>query len=175
MNISKIEGSLQQGRFFTGYWMIFIYISLAIMLLLPAITILMLIITLTVGMEWNAEMIGALIGCNIFVGFIIVIFARIIVRDKKLKHKVNIWLEDAVQIKAYSKTIDFVQLGIQPKQFKIQVSFTVNEKNYSRVSAGKMFGGGPEGYHKIWAYYADREINILYSEKYDQVLILKNN
>lgn len=89
MNISKIEASLKHGRLFTGKWMAFIYFSLSIMLLLPTITILMLILTFTIGMEWDGVMICALIGCNIFVGLISTVFIICIVRNKKLRQKHN--------------------------------------------------------------------------------------
>lgn len=175
MNISKIVGSLAYGRLFSGKWMSFFYIILVSMLIFPAITIITLIITFTVGFEWPGEMVGFFIGCNIYAGLLIAVYVSIIVRNKKLRKKIIIWLEDAIQVKAHAKIIDSVRLGIQPKQAKIKIDFKIDGKKYSRISSGKMPGGGPEGYHKIWANYADREINILYSSKYDQVLILKDN
>ena len=174
MKITQIEGSLQYGRLFTGPWISFIYISLVLMLILPMITILMLIITFAIGMQWSSMMIGSLIGSNIFVGIIIAILICVLVRNKKLRKEVDLWLQNAVQVKAYSKLIDSVQLGIQPKQAKIQVEFIINGQKLRRISAGKMFGSKHEGYHKIWVYYANRKIDIMYSEKFDQVLILKD-
>lgn len=175
MNITNIEASLKHGRLFTGKWIIILRFGLGVGLLFPFLTILMLIITLTIGMDWTYEMIFSMIGGNIFGLCILLVYILCIVRNEKLKQKISLWLENSVQVKAYSRSIGSVRLGIQPKQVKIQVDFMIDGKQYSRVSAGKMLGGGPEGYHKIWAYYADREIDILYSEKYDEVLILKDN
>ena len=31
-----------------------------------------------------------------------------------------------------------------------------------------------KGYHSIWSKYANKELRILYSPKYDQVMILKD-
>ena len=57
---------------------------------------------------------------------------------------------------------------------KIQVAFEFNGQKYSHLS-----GDNPnkieKGYERIWVKYADREINILYSPTYDQVLILKDD
>ena len=46
-------------------------------------------------------------------------------------------------------------------------------EKYSGGENGERFA--ERGYFNILAHYVDREINILYSPKYDQVLILKEN
>ncbi len=176
MDISNIDASLEYGRFFTGGWVKFMYFSLIVASLLPLITIFMIVITLTIGMNWDNDMIIALIGCNIFGIPLAVVFIYFIVRNDKLKKKITSYVEDAIEIKAASNTIDRIcTLGQFFDGVKIQISFVIDKKRYVRTS------GTTEnekklrnGYHKIFSRYTDREINILYSPKHDQVLILKD-
>lgn len=42
-----------------------------------------------------------------------------------------------------------------------------------RESTARVYGGG-EGYVGCFNKYADREVNILYSPKFDEVMILKD-
>lgn len=175
MNLSRIDASLTQGKLFTGAWIAFIYVWLAACLALPLITILMLIMTFTVGLEWNGLMIFALVFGNIFLGLIAIVPILVIVRNNKLKRKINLWLLDAVQVKARSQTVDSFRIGFWPKRVRIRVEFKLNGKKYSFLSADKMLGDSSDGYNRIWARYCDREIDILFSPEYGEVLILKDN
>ena len=176
MDISNIDASLEYGRFFTGIWVKFMYFSLIIALLFPLITIFMIVITFTVGMKWDSDMLMALIGCNIFGISLAVVFIYFIVRNDKLKKKIVAYVEDAIEIKAVSKTIDRLwALGQFFDGAKIQVSFVIDKKRYVRTSGtAEKEKKLRNGYHKIFSKYTDREINILYSPKYDQVFILKD-
>lgn len=165
---------MQYGRVLTKSWQIVVYCCLFFSVLVPLIFLIVFILSLVERYIWNSEDIFLLLlGMLLFFSFSMVCIL-IIRNSNRIKRKIMLWEKDAVITKAYSEKIDEVRLGIQQKQVKIKVEFIINGQKYSRVSAGKMIGGGPEGYHKIWAYYADREINIMYSPRYDQVLILKD-
>jgi len=170
MKMSKIAASLSHGNFIAGKKMALLCFALIISLLSPLITIIMLIIP---GVEWDRQIIITLSICNImFISFFTVL-VFIMVKNNKLKKKIIIWLEDAIEVRAYSRKTGENRLGIQPKATKIQVSFKVADTNIIRDSTGKVFGGC-EGYLGTYTKYADRKINILYSQKHDQILILKD-
>jgi hypothetical protein len=168
MQILNIEASLSQGNLVAGRKLGLLYFVLATSLFIPQITIILLF----ASVEWDIQMIFSLVTANIMslLFFAFLVFA--IVKNNEHKKKVLLWLEDAIEVNAYSKNIGENRLGIQPKAVKIQVKFKINNKVYTRESTAKVFGGW-EGYLGVYKKYADKEIKILYSQKHDQVLILK--
>jgi len=121
------------------------------------------------GMDWNEDMVIALIGGNMFCVFYASVFLYAIVSNNKLNKKITLWLEDAIQLRAFTMRLDTISLKYKP--YQLQVNFEFDGKIYQRISAP---GNIIKGYHKIFKKYADRYINILYSPKYDEVLILKD-
>lgn len=98
-----------------------------------------------------------------------------ILKNERKRREVNLWLKDAIEVEAYSKSIGKKQLGIF-ECVRIQVDFYINGIHYSRVSDSniykeKSFEGG---YYYLWSKYSNRKIRILYSPKYDQVMVLKD-
>lgn len=62
------------------------------------------------------------------------------------------------------------------KEQKIVLRFRYAGRRVEKYSGGENGERFAErGYFNILAHYVDREINILYSPKYDQVLILKED
>ena len=99
-----------------------------------------------------------------------------ILANERIRKEILLWLEDAIETTAYAKKVSVCNLHIIVPSVKIQVDFEIDGKQYSRCSEGKLLGSRAlEGHHEIWAQYADRQINILYSHKYDQVLVLKDD
>lgn len=102
------------------------------------------------------------------------LFIYLCIRGQKQRKTVLSWLEDAVELKAVTKEISR-QLGeIIVPCVKIQVDFYYGDKLHRQFSDGKRdrFDDWP-GYLALWKKYADREIDILYSPKYDEVMVLK--
>lgn len=168
MQISNIDTTLNYGHLNTGKKQGSLYFSLVSMLLLPLLTILMLIIQVM----WDSQMIFTMVVGDIMTLSFFAVFVYIIVKNNILKKKILLWLDDAVEIKAYSKKTDEYWLGLGIAT-KIQVKFVVADKTYIKESTAKTFGGR-KGYLGCYSKYADREIRILYSPKYDEVLILKD-
>ncbi|MDE6557492.1 MAG: hypothetical protein K2K39_00135 [Clostridia bacterium] len=104
------------------------------------------------------------------------VFLAANIRNSRSRKEIIVWLEDAVELEAYSTSIADIDSGVSQTMARIQVEFEFNGERLSRVSEGRMIGekDSPDGYHVIWTDYADRKIKILYSPKYDQVLVLKD-
>lgn len=170
INISDIDVSLSQGQLYR----IIHFIILWFAFISSSLLIIMGIVSLVIScIEWDSEIFIAGIIC-IFMGIcFLIVITHCLIKDKKIKRKVVIWLEDAKELKAYSKKIDEHRLGMQPKSTKIQIDFTLNNNRYKIESTYKVFGGY-EGSVSCFNKYADRDVNILYSPKYNEVLILKD-
>lgn len=167
--ISKIDASLSQGNFITGKKAIFLYLMFVVALSFPLLSV----IVLFFPSDLDYTIIFALIGGNIMFLALFTVLVYICIKNSRLKQKIIVWLEDAIEIKAYSKKIGENRLGFQPKATKIQIVFKFADQTYVRDSAGKVFGGW-QGYLGTYTKYADREIRILYSPKYDEILILRD-
>jgi len=170
MQISNVGASLSQGKFLDKKQLYILYLGMIAFLLFPLITIIMQFIP---QIEWDSQIIITMVGSDMMFLFFLSIYAFVLKKNNQLRKKIIIWLEDAIEINAYSKKIGENRLGFQPKAVKIQVTFMLNGKTYIRESTVKVFGG-EKGYLGTYKKYADREIRILYSPKYDEVLILKD-
>lgn len=172
VKLSTIEGSLKHGRLWIGEWTLACYLSICISFITSTI------LSIFFPQEYKLDLIGtifAIVGMNLVSAFISILFIFILIKNHKHKKRILLWLKDVVEIETYSKKIDsYWNPASVISHIKIQVDFKFNEKIISKTSAGKVIGITGEGYHKIWAKYADRKINILYSPKYDEVLILKD-
>ncbi len=62
---------------------------------------------------------------------------------------------------------------MQPKATKIRIDFYCNDAAFRKESTVKVFGG-QSGYVGCFNNYADKEVNILYSPQYDEVMIIKD-
>jgi len=142
------------------------------MLLFPILSIIVFVIMIITA-EWNIQIIITFILADTLSILFFALFILIKIKNNKLKEKIIIWLEDAIEVKAYSKKIGENRLGFQPKATKIQVKFKINGKSYIKDSTAKVLGSWA-GYLGTFNKYADREINVLYSLKYDEVLIMKD-
>lgn len=169
MHISNIDISMSLGQLlWKKQWKALIFFLIAPSLL-PILTIIMLFFPIT----WDIQITFVLIGLNIIFLLILIVPINIIVNDRKNKKRIELWLEDAIETKAYSIKTGENKLLFLPKGITIQVRFNINNRNYIRDSTVKVFGGG-KAYLTSFKKYADREINILYSPRYDEVLILKD-
>ena len=139
------------------------------------VTILILIVPFIVpGVEFESIVIFVVVSGNILFVSLMSVAIYIKVKNDRLKKKILLWLEDAIETIAYSKKIGENRVGLPPKATKIRVRFAINGVTYKRESTAKIVGG-QRGYLGTYNKYANREIRILYSPKYDEVLILKDN
>lgn len=116
--------------------------------------------------------------------FFLLICLIFLIKNEKMRNKILLWLQDAVELEAHCETLlsDYgnplldTVFPSPPVRVKIRVKFKYNGKHYSKDSGYKNKNGEfKNDYQKIWVKYADKSINILYSPKYDEVIVLKNN
>lgn len=168
--LSDIDVSLSQGQLYHTKHLIVLWLAF----ISSSLLIIMGIISLVLScIKWDKKIfiVGVLCMLIGIMFFIISIFC--LVKDNKAKRRIAIWLEDAVELKAHSQKINERRLGIQLKATKIQVNFTLNNDCYIVESTYKVFGGY-EGCVGCFNKYANRDVNILYSAKYNEVMILKD-
>ena len=167
-----IVASLKHGRVITGRrWRIgsaCFWIILTCVAIMFLITIAMIILML-VENDWENEIAYTLIGGSIFLSLMCGLTLLLIRENKRRLNEISLWVQDVVELKAISKDMTFVSREYKPHQ--IQVDFEYKGQKYQKLSTP---GNLRTGYHKIFTKYADREIKILYSPKYDEVLITKD-
>ena len=169
MEITDVDVSLSHGQYFRKR-LIMVYIGFAVCCLFPILTVVMLVIP---QMEWDALFLGTMICGNIGSMLFLGVLFYVKIKNDRLANMIKLWLEDAVEVKAYSKKIDEKRFGFQPVATKIQVSFTLDNRTYKIDSTYNVFGGY-KGYVGCFNKYADREVKIMYSPKYNEVMILKD-
>lgn len=165
MKLSDIDASLEYGWNYSKKLMVWIYICFFMGILFP-------LISLGVFFTEPAsdDDIILVIAMNIVGGVVLVFFGALLLYKMLLNKKMKEWITDAIEMHAYAQKLDDRRLIL--KATKIQVKFCLQKKWYTKVSGnGKWYR---QGYSTIFTKYADRKINILYSPKYDQVMILKD-
>ncbi len=168
MDVFDIDISLTLGQLIYGrkWWWIIALFALASML--PVCTLIMLFTPI----NFTVEIIFCLVGGNIISLCILIFAVYLVVKDFIIKSKVKMWLNDAVVLKAYSIKTSEYKSFLFPSACTIDVKFSFNGINRIKSSSVKTFGG-KISYLTTFEKYADREIDIAYSAKFDEVLIIK--
>ncbi len=173
MQLSKIEATLEEGRFLSGKLLVLIKIFTGLELF-AGIFSLFTLVTYTEKFDfYDVAGIGGFIvfwGCGI--GLI-----HLLNRNKKLGIKIIEYLKDAVVVRA--TVVDNSTLSLSERFYngiKIKIRFTYNNKIYIYES------GNPNkvkkrmnGYDKVFRRYVNKSINVLYSPKYSQIIFFKLN
>ena len=182
--LTRINASLKYGKYFTGKFLTFYYSAFIFELFIFILTIILIILA-----PFNFEIYDFLmpisVGCLIgLIGTLGMLY--IILKNARLTKRIKEWLKDAVEIDAYCKYIDNFKVMGQPTQIKIQVEFKYNGKKIKKLSGDERYNEGNSsmnlinkystktGYDWFFKKFADRQIKILYSPKYDQVLLLND-
>ena len=98
----------------------------------------------------------------------------------KIKNKIKLWKQDAILLKAKSKIVAEQWVPsygiIGSKVAKISVTFKYEGKRIKMVSGEqgeKDLFHSKAGFDELFKEYGDREIDILYSPRFNQVMILE--
>ncbi|MCL2370091.1 MAG: hypothetical protein FWC80_02545 [Firmicutes bacterium] len=128
-----------------------------------------------------------IITISISVGIVLSIIVCFIIwgirREIKFNKKVSLWLQDAVELKAYSRKansnpdfgypffINFFLLifyAIFGVPIEIELILFYNGKKQVKASGPKRY----DKYRRVFQKYSDRIVSVLYSPTYDEVLLL---
>ena len=167
MSIKDIKATLKYGKFIFGKKMIVLYIATISPLLMPFSSILAIFLIAFNVFSLDKDMIFPIIYGNIFCVSVSLISLFYIFRYKKINAEVKKWLEDAVLIKA-----DIFRLDSHPNDFKpyqIEVVFFIDGKKKVKISDK---GNAIIGYNKWLLRFAGNNCQILYSRKFDQVMLV---
>lgn len=165
-NKQKIKSSLTYGKVFWGTEKFILYALLFVPMLFPLLTVLILYMA-SIGEIVLTDKITIIIFGNVFSIFLFSIILWRLIYNNKLTKKIKNWLQDAIYIKATARRLDLISTRYKP--YQIEVEFFYNNKKLRHISrAGNWF----LGYYKFFAE-SNKIINILYSPKYNEVIILK--
>lgn len=179
-DLTKIKFLLNNGKFDgdsrTKVILIYVaFVCLCVGLIVLSIT--MLSIEQVKEPRMIGEFIGIIIGIIFAFSLLPIIWLILVIRNERLRFKIFIWLEDAIELTAYAKCIG-TKYWIGIPLIKLQIEFNINGIKYVRTSEEEKRGlidkGRPIGYFSGISEFANKEIRILYSQKYDQVMILKD-
>ncbi len=164
----KIYASLEFGRLVFGPKLLLLYIALAVCLLIPLATIGIIITYFCGDMDLTKNIIILLIFINLIMILCIVLNAITINRKKKINRFIIEVLKDGIKISARAEQLDVNNKNYKP--YRILVTFEYNGQIKQKLSNS---GNIALGYNKYFLTYCGHPFNILYSPKYDHVLILK--
>ena len=171
LKVSDIDASLNYGKIHIGKgWT-------ATLILLLVLSILMMVVA-TIGIfdrTYDSSSKFMIIFGYIFGGFMLLVTLLMYLYLRRGQKRAARWLEDAVLIEAKSTLLGTRAEVRFPAFFAeaawIRVSFYYNGVKYTRESSHK----GEKLYLAVYRKYADRNIMIAYSPKYDQVMLVKDN
>lgn len=113
-------------------------------------------------------------GCCIAVLFLVTANIYLIVRNEKIRTNILNWLEDAVELRAFAQMVNVEHVSFLFPRAKLQVTFTFDGKHYKKTSGRNREGKTRSGYQNYWMKFNNKNIRILYSPKYDQVILLQD-
>lgn len=173
---SEIVGLLRSGPFWGTQFkkILTVYLLLvAFFLFIMSVGIWMFSVSQMEDPQPIAQFVVLIVFWILIVSLMPVILLIFIVKNEKKRKQVQLWLEDAVEVQAESKEIGRIcQLGVLPC-VKLQIDFDIDGVHYRRFSESVSPKGEAGGYYYIWRKYANQKLNILYSKKFDEVMVLK--
>lgn len=115
---------------------------------------------------FSERIIFIVIGGIVMMSAPIALFIVYLINEKR-KKEIRLWLNDAVELCAHSTKIR--TKGVILPAYQIRIEFGYDGKRYKKFS-----GGINEGCDRVWSNYLDKQISILYSPSYDEVMVLKS-
>ncbi len=161
----QVESTLRYGRNMPLH----IVITGILAILLSCIMLILLIVFIIIDRELSLLLALffpsiAIVGCSIFMEYIV-----------RAKKAIALWKEDAVELEGYCIRAKNSKVKINGA-IQISITFKYGEKNITRISGyreGKEDFNCNIGYAKWFKRYDNKYVKILYSPRYDEVMILK--
>ena len=171
MNLSDIDATLEGGRFFSGALKGFLIFTITILLLIVVIIAIAFscgIVTLELY-----QTILLLVLSTLLLGGAAACLLYFLCQNRKTEILIKEYLKDAVRLKASVTDMSDSLVHRIYSGIKIQISFRYNDIDYVRQSGKKDGKKADNGYDKVFIKYANKEVPILFSPNYEQVLFLK--
>ena len=167
-DINNIEATLKYGQTLTSvkFRIGKFFSTMSIVL---SIILLFIVGIYLCSAELTKVEIGIVCGAVVFCLIVTIIVTYCYNRAQKRYLEIEKWLQDAIECRASIKGIDVEDKKYQP--YQIEVEFDYKGKKMKKVS--NRFNLILDGYPKVFARYHNKNVNILYSEKYDEAMILK--
>lgn len=168
IGVEDIDASLKYGQVFSGK----IWGSAVVLLSIASVFMGLVVIIIPItSIEYRRDII--FIVCGSFL-FIFLVLSTVIMQMffNKGKKKATLWLEDAIVLEAYAKSVGqtlHVRNMIARTATAVEVSFEYDDKRCVRQSTYK----DKPLYLAVYTKYADKKILIAYSPKYDEVMLIK--
>lgn len=168
--LKKVAGTLEYGPLIRG-WDLTARVVLIFCFVFFAALFLWLTLTEEMGAFFAIGFL-AMVGCAI--GSLVNL-----IKHHRYRKAIRLWIQDAVPYTVFAEKVD--EDGIEYRWehpspgVRIVVRFRYQGRRITRFSgAGRNGLNTREGYYPGWNKYCNREIDILYSPKYDQVIVLKD-
>lgn len=181
-DISRVALSFSKGDVSGQSRKLLIYLTTVTILFFVAL-IALLAVVLFINYK-NGEMnltiaIIGIVGATIAVGLIVAYLIYYFRKNEKARKEILLRLKDAVPLRGYCKTIGTRKENVFTAR-KLQVDFDYNGEHFTRttssvVDESKFKPSEAPGYYKMMSKYADREVDLLYSPAYDDVMISKGD
>ena len=170
IDLKRIAATLKYGKFDGTDRKIYIVIYVCLILIIVGTIVgTVFLIKNAVDSQENGNSIIGYAGGGVVVITLIGFFAYLVMRNEKARKEIYLWLDDAVELKAYSKkTGEYQPKAFSGYVYKIKIEFKYNGKRYSYFSRNRN-----DGYSDYWLYFLDQQVDILYSPKYEEVMILR--
>ncbi len=174
--LKKVAGSLEYGLVFSRRWQTMLSVGIAAFLLAAGVW------TVLIFTEGRAEGEGGfavvfILNALMYIGFAAWLVV-LLVKNQRLLKKIKVWMQDAVPYTVFAEKADEDRIGYRWKYLpavRIVVRFRYQGRRITRFSGeGRNGLNTRDGYAPGWNKYCNREIDILYSPKYDQVIVLKD-
>lgn len=121
------------------------------------------------------------LGINVILIILWIVYLLFYKKQNKQSKEVKLWLQDAVEINAVTSQAEVyksVAMLTPITLYKLQVDFDYNGQHYSVQSKNEYkikFDSPPTGFHKIWERYINKNVKIMYSPKYDEVMLVRGS
>ena len=166
--MKRIAASLRYGKLLKKT-AIFFVVGIVISIVILIVTFNLLFQLILNGNDDVSGTILAIIGGLCLGGGYLWFCSYLLVNDVINVKKCKEWLKDAVELDAYCEGIRDENTNILLRKFclKLKVYFKYNDKKLIRYSLTKH----NDGYDICLYKYANKDLKILYSPKYDEVMI----
>ena len=163
---TEIIASFSYGKLLTRKRERVARVGFSLLCVVQLTMILVLIFLISTGNFYEDDAGFVIIGLNVFFLFFLAIGFLSIRSNNNRKNKVKTWLKDVVEIEAKILCLDVTVPHSTP--YQVEAYFKYNDQNLIRTNKpGTIFTGS----HKILTKYHNKTIRILYSPKYDEILI----